>query len=149
MWIAADVCAARSMWRQTVKATGLASRPTCSRPGRPPSRALCSPTARPIRAFATVAILLFLVACSDSLKRSEPPASGQLLRNNLSVASAALAAGQPAVAQRLYQSLTERYADAPEPVMGLGYIALHAGDFSGATRHFLKAADLGIGRAHV
>ena len=30
----------------------------------------------------------------------------------------------------------------PEPVMGLGYIALHAGDFSGATRHFLKAADL-------
>lgn len=65
-----------------------------------------------------------------------------LLRENLSVAGAVFAAGQPAVAGRLYQSLAERFDDAPEPSLGLGYIAIYTGDFSAAEDHFVKAAAL-------
>ncbi len=65
-----------------------------------------------------------------------------LLENNLSVAAAALAAGQPAVARRLYRSLAERFEDAPEPRLGLGYIASWENDFRAAGDRFLEAAAL-------
>ena len=64
-----------------------------------------------------------------------------LLRNNLAVAEAALAAGQPAVARRLYLSLAERLDAAPEPPLGLGYISFEAKEFAAAERYFLQAAE--------
>ena len=63
-----------------------------------------------------------------------------MLESSLSVAAAALAAGQPEVARRLYLSLAERFEDAPEPVLGLAYIAFHRGDLPAAEKQFLDAA---------
>ena len=63
-----------------------------------------------------------------------------MLQNSLPVAAAALSAGQIDVAQRLYVSLSEHYDDAPEPLLGLGYIAFRNQDFIAAEKHFLQAA---------
>ena len=63
-----------------------------------------------------------------------------MLESSLPVAAAALAAGQPDVARRLYLSLAERFEDAPEPHLGLGYIAFHSGDLAAAESRFLEAA---------
>ena len=63
-----------------------------------------------------------------------------MLQNSLPVAAAALGAGQPEVARRLYLSLADRFEDAPEPVLGLGYIAFHSGDPPRAEEYFLEAA---------
>ena len=63
------------------------------------------------------------------------------LRNSLHVAEAALEAGQPAVARRLYLSLAEQFDDAPEPALGLAYVALYSGNFVAAEHHFLQAAE--------
>ena len=73
---------------------------------------------------------------------SRSPGAEQALQSNLSVASAALAAGQPAVAQRLYLALAERFEDAPEPALGLGYVALRGNNPGEAGEHFLRAASL-------
>ena len=93
-------------------------------------------------ATAALATLIFVAACSGVSEPADRPGARELLRDHLSVASAALAAGQPAVARRLYLSLAERFDDAPEPVLGLGYISLHDHDFNAARRQFLQAADL-------
>ena len=93
-------------------------------------------------ATAALATLIFVAACSSVSEPADRPGARELLRDHLSVASAALAAGQPAVARRLYLSLAERFDDAPEPVLGLGYISLHDHDFNAARRQFLQAADL-------
>ena len=63
-----------------------------------------------------------------------------MLESSLSVAAAALAAGQPEVARRLYLSLAERFEDAPEPMLGLAYIAFHSGDLPAAEKQFQEAA---------
>ena len=63
-----------------------------------------------------------------------------MLQNSLPIAAAALSAGQVDVAQRLYTSLSEHYDDAPEPLLGLGYIAFRNQDFIAAEKHFLQAA---------
>ena len=64
-----------------------------------------------------------------------------MLQNSLPIAAAALSAGQVDVAQRLYVSLAEHYDDAPEPLLGLGYIAFRNQDFIAAEKHFLQAAE--------
>ena len=99
-----------------------------------------------MRAAVAAVLLISVAACSGFSERSEAPDTGESLRSNLSVASAALAAGQPEVARRLYRSLAERYDDAPEPVLGLGYIALQAQDLSEAHERFLEAAALAADR---
>ena len=93
-------------------------------------------------ATAALATLILVAACSGVSEPADRPGARELLRNHLSVASAALAAGQPAVARRLYLSLAERFDDSPEPVLGLGYISLHNLDLEAARRQFLRAAGL-------
>ena len=82
-----------------------------------------------------------LGACADWQPTDDASRGGDLLRNNLAVAEAALAAGQPAVARRLYRTLSERFHDAPEPFLGLGHISFEARDFAAAKRFFLDAAE--------
>ena len=89
---------------------------------------------------ASVAALLIVAACSSGPAKNDVAASGVMLQNSLPVAAAALAAGQPDVARRLYLSLAERFEDAPEPLLGLAYIAFHSGDLATAEKHFLEAA---------
>ena len=89
---------------------------------------------------ATVVTLIILAACSSGPARNDVPQSGEMLESSLPVAAAALAAGQPEVAKRLYISLAERFENAPEPVLGLGYIAFHSGDLAAAENHFVAAA---------
>ena len=93
-------------------------------------------------ATAALATLILVAACSGVSEPAERPGARELLRSHLSVASAALAAGQPAVARRLYLSLAEQFDEAPEPILGLGYISLHNLDLDEARRQFLQAADL-------
>ena len=97
------------------------------------------------RAVAAALMLLSLFACSSYSEQGAGPAGQKSLEGNLSIASAAMAAGQPDVARRLYRSLSERYEDAPEPVMGLGYIALQNNDYNAAHGHFVRAAELAKG----
>ena len=95
---------------------------------------------RRLLGVAAVAALTVLAACSGAPARNDVPASGEMLESSLSVAAAALAAGQPEVARRLYLSLAERFADAPEPMLGLAYIAFHSGDLPAAEERFQEAA---------
>ena len=115
---------------------------TCPRPKGFVTRTLRFSSSGGMRAVAACVVLLSLVGCSSYSDQGAASRGQESLRGNLSVASAALAAGQPNVARRLYRSLAERYDDAPEPVMGLGYIALQANDFAAAHDHFVRAADL-------
>ena len=94
------------------------------------------------RAAAMAAVLFSLSACWGLSGESRSPGGEQLLQSNLSVASAALAAGQPAVAYKLYLALAERFDDAPEPLLGLGYIALQTERPGEAGDHFRRAAKL-------
>ena len=96
---------------------------------------------RAFRATALTACAAALVSCAGGPGSDDPGRGADLLRNNLSVAEAALAAGQPAVARRLYLSLAERFEDAPEPPLGLGYISFEARDLAAAERYFLQAAE--------
>ena len=93
-------------------------------------------------AVAALATLILVAACSGVSQTADEPGASELLRNHLSVASAALAAGQPAVARRVYASLAVRFDDAPEPALGLGYVALYNNELDAARRQFLRAADL-------
>ena len=99
--------------------------------------------ARRLRAAAVCFVLASsLAACANWPANDDTPAdSGELLRNSLPVAAAALAAGQLDVARRLYLSLSERFDDAPEPFLGLGYIALQSGDSAAAESYFVQAAE--------
>ena len=94
------------------------------------------------RALGTAAagVLLGVAACSGGPARNDVSSSGEALESSLPVAAAALAAGQPEVARRLYLSLAERFEDAAEPVLGLAYIAFAANDFSAAEEHFVEAS---------
>ena len=95
---------------------------------------------RRLRASAAAAFLASLAACANWPAQNETPETGELLRNSLPVAAAALAAGQFDVARRLYLSLSERFEDAPEPHLGLGYIASQSGDPAAAETYFMQAA---------
>ena len=86
-------------------------------------------------------VLASLAACADWPTSNDVPDTGDLLRNSLPVAAAALAAGQLDVARRLYLSLSERFDRAPEPFLGLGYIAFQSGDSAAAEEFFLQASE--------
>ena len=94
-----------------------------------------------LRTAAAVFSLASLAACANWPAQNDTRDTGELLRNSLPVAAAALAAGQLNVARRLYLSLSERFDNAPEPYLGLGYIAFQSGDFPAAENYFLKAAE--------
>ena len=94
------------------------------------------------RAATVLALVAALCSCAGGPSPDDPVGDKDFLRDNLSVAAVALAAGQPSVAHRLYLSLAERFDDAPEPLLGLGFVAARAGDFSAAKRRFLGAAAL-------
>ena len=116
--------------------------PLPSGSARPGARVPGSRLAAVRRVAALAAVLFSLAACWGLPGESRSPGSEQALQSNLSVASAALAAGQPAVAQRLYLALAERFEDAPEPALGLGYVALRGNNPGEAREHFLRAASL-------
>ena len=88
------------------------------------------------------ACLPALAACAGAPARNDTPDAGSLLQDSLPVAAAALGAGQLDVARRLYLSLAERFPNAPEPALGLAYIAWYSGDLAAAEEHFLNAVDL-------
>ena len=90
---------------------------------------------------AAVAFLTMLGACTGMSSKDVPSERGDLLRDSLPVAAAALGAGQLDVARRLYQSLAERFPEAPEPVLGLGYIAFFTDNFAEAQQRFGRAAE--------
>ena len=93
------------------------------------------------RVIAVCVVLASLAGCANRPAKNEVPAdAGELLESSLPVAAAALAAGQLGVARRLYLSLSERFEDAPDPFLGLGYIALQSGDLAAAESDFLDAA---------
>lgn len=99
-------------------------------------------TARYPRAAAAVAVFAFVASCAGGPSSDDPADRKNLLRDNLSVAAAALSAGQASVARRLYGSLAQRFDDAPEPLLGLAYIASFDNDFSVARQRFLEASAL-------
>ncbi len=116
--------------------------PVPAKPGQPQEHARGWPFEAIRRAAAMAAVLFSLSACWGLSGESRSPGGEQLLQSNLSVASAALAAGQPAVAHKLYLALAERFDDAPEPFLGLGYIALQTERPGEAGDHFRRAAKL-------
>ena len=105
-------------------------------------RRLCPSFSRRTRAAVSVLALGSLLGCSASPPPADPVERMGVLRNNLSVAAAALAAGQPEVARRQYLALAERFRDSPEPFLGLGHVAFGSGDHARAERLFVKAAKL-------
>ena len=105
-------------------------------------RTFASSLAARLPRLLLAAALPALAACAGAPARNDTPDAGSLLRDSLPVAAAALAAGQLDAARRLYLSLAERFPDAPEPALGLAYIAWYSGNLAAAEQHFLKAADL-------
>ena len=95
-----------------------------------------------MRAAAAIVALALLTACAGWPGGDDSPDSGDLLENSLPVAGAALAAGQVDVARRLYLSLAERFDEAPEPLLGLAYIAFQERDHVTAGKYFLQASEL-------
>ena len=89
---------------------------------------------------AAAGVLLGVAACSGGPARNDVSSSGEALESSLPVAAAAMAAGQPEVARRLYLSLAERFENAAEPVLGLAYITFADDDFSAAEKHFVEAS---------
>ena len=100
-----------------------------------------SSLAHRLRAATAAFFLASVSACANWPANDDTPDTGELLRNSLPVAAAALAAGQLNVARRLYLSLSERFDHAPEPFLGLGYIAFQSDDSVAAERYFLQAAE--------
>ena len=94
-----------------------------------------------MRTVTAVVTLVSLAACATFPAQDDTPDADEMLRTSLPVAAAALAAGQLDVARRLYLSLSERFEDAPEPLLGLGYIAFQIGDLPDAEHNFLQAAE--------
>ena len=94
-----------------------------------------------LRTAVAAFLLVSLAACANWPARDDTPDTGELLRNSLPVAAAALAAGQLNVARRLYISLSERFDSVPEPLLGLGYIAFQSGDSAAAENYFRQAAE--------
>ena len=84
-----------------------------------------------------------LCACAAGSKQTTlGPAQQQMLDNSLKVSAAALETGQPVAAGRLYEQLSGTFPNAPEPKLGLAYIALHTGDFARADALFIEASTL-------
>ena len=88
--------------------------------------------------------LLFLSACSQlsagTGRGALSPAQRQMLDSSLKVSAAAIETGQPIAAERLYERLSTSFPSAPEPKLGLAYMALHAGDFATADTLFTEAS---------
>ena len=115
-----------------------------------------------LAANAGLVLSLGLGGCA-SLKNPEMLAAAkqQQLSSSINVASAAAEAGQFEAAARLYGELYRHYPDAPEPRLGLGYLALRNGDFPRAGELFAEAEErsatgaskaaalLGAGRAEL
>lgn len=89
--------------------------------------------------LVSAVFLVSLTACASRGK--DPLGREELLQSSLPVAAAALGAGQTGVARRIYLSLAERFEDAPEPALGLGYVAFQEGGFPAAEERFLQAAE--------
>ncbi len=70
------------------------------------------------------------------------PAQQQMLDRGLEVSSVAVKTGQPVAAGRMYERLSTSFPSAPEPKLGLAYMALHAGDFATADALFTEASSL-------
>ena len=86
-----------------------------------------------------------LAGCAAWQSPEDAVRGEDILRNNLSIAAAAISAGQPEAARRQYLSLAKRFEHAPEPILGLAYIAFGSGDHVGAERHFANSAALAEG----
>lgn len=88
--------------------------------------------------------LIFLNACSRLSARTGAlsPAQQQVLDSSLKVSAAAIETGQPVAAGRLYEQLSTSFPSAPEPKLGLAYMALHVGDFATADALFTEASTL-------
>ena len=142
MWTAPDIAGRRPARSPNVRNPAIAAGRSRARTSRFSNETVRATIRAGMRALAAAALLILVAACGSFSERSEAPQPGESLSSNLSVASAALAAGQPDVARRLYRSLAEQYKDAPEPLLGLGYIALRGGDPTDANGHFLEAAAL-------
>ena len=93
--------------------------------------------------FCAVLATCVLNACTAGAKQTTlGPAQQRVLDNSLKVSAAALETGQPVAAGRLYEQLSGTFPNAPEPKLGLAYMALHAGDFATADALFIEASTL-------
>ncbi len=93
--------------------------------------------------LCTALVAGVLCACTAGPKRTTlGPAQQQVLDNSLKVSAAALETGQPVAAGRLYEQLSGTFPNAPEPKLGLAYMALHTGDFTRADALFIEASTL-------
>lgn len=91
--------------------------------------------------LGAVGLMASLSACTAT-STALGPAQQQMLDNSLKVSAAALETGQPVAAGRLYEQLSDTFPSAPEPKLGLAYMALHTGDFATADTLFLEAGAL-------
>ena len=94
----------------------------------------------------TAGLILGLGACGglavkEQRKGQLGAAEQQQLNSSLTLASAAADAGQPEAAKRLYTQLSRHFPSAPEPRLGLAYLALEAGDFTLAGKLFAEAVE--------
>ncbi len=92
----------------------------------------------------TVGLALPLGACGGLALEERPTsrlgaAERQQLNSSLKVASASAEAGQLEAAERLYTQLSRHFPSAPEPRLGLAYMALEARDFTRAGELFAEA----------
>ena len=92
----------------------------------------------------TTAVFIFLSAYSRVATGTGAlnPAQQQMLDSGLKVSAAAIETGRPVAAGRLYERLSTSFPSAPEPELGLAYMALHAGDFATADTLFTEASTL-------
>ena len=114
----------------------------------------------------TAGLILGLCACGglavkEQRKGQLGAAEQQQLNSSLKLASASADAGQFKAAERLYTQLSRHFPSAPEPRLGLAYLALEAGDFTLAGKLFAEADErsatpaakaealLGAGRARL
>ncbi len=94
----------------------------------------------------TAGLILGLGACGglavkEQRKGQLGAAEQQQLNSSLTLASAAADAGQPEAAKRLYTQLSRHFPSAPEPRLGLAYLALEAADFTLAGKLFAEAVE--------
>ena len=92
----------------------------------------------------TAGLILGLCACGgltvkEQSKGQLGAAEQQQLNSSLKLASASADAGQLEAAKRLYTQLSRHFPSAPEPRLGLAYLALEAGDFTLAGKLFAEA----------